>query len=298
MLRIKHKKISVQFITLAVLCLCYGLMIYLSLAPAYAAALPPQPSYYVVDAYQTPGAVYKIVNRTPRPFFRRRLGSISSIALWRGQLYFCSANDKRIYQKRTGQQQERVVFEHRTYIRDVAVDPSGYLYFSEASGAKGDGRIYKLSPRVNELEDDGHFSIATDSQSRPVQVQVRLSTVDKFWAGDFTFDEQGNNAQGNNAQGNLYLSSGNHIPAFIYRVKIEKGSQYGSPRKIYKDSRGAIKGIAIDPNDPDFIYYADWKQTIYKLNIRNSRRIRAFSGSIARSRNQHLSDIAFNIRRP
>lgn len=286
MLRIKSKNISMQFVTLVVLCMCSGLVMSLWLTSTHAAQPPPQP-YYAVDAYQTPGVVYKIENRRPGVFFRRRLGSISSIALWGERLYFCSANDKRIFQKRTGQQQERVVFEHRTYIRDVAVDPNGNLYFSEASGAKGDGRIYKLNPRVHELQDDRRFSIATDSQSGPVQ--VRLSTVDRFWEGGFTFD----------AQYNLYLSSGNHIPAFIYRVPRNPNGVYGSPeRRIYKDSRGAIKGIAIDPNDPDFIYYADWKQTIYKLNIINSRRSRAFSGSIARSRNQHLSDIAFDIRRP
>lgn len=290
MLRIKSINISMRFITLAVLCLCYGLMMYLSLSPAYAVP-PSQQPYYVVDAYQTPGVVYKIENRRPGVFFRRRLGSISSIALWRGQLYFCSANDKRIYQKRTGQQQERVVFEHRTYIRDLAVDPNGNLYFSEASGAKGNGRIYKLSPRVNELRPDRRFSISSDSRMNPVQ--VRLSTVDGFWAGDFTFD----------AQSNLYLSSGNRTPASIYRVLRVTEGRYGSPeRRIYRDSRGAIKGIAM-PNiqsntRQDFIYYADWKQTIYKLNIRNSRRIRAFSGSIARSRNPHLSDIAFDIISP
>lgn len=291
MLRIKHKNISMQFVTLVVLCMCFGLVMSLWLTSTHAAQ-PPQQPYYVVDTYQTPGTVYRIVNRKPGVFFRRRLGSISSIAIWGDKgdkLFFCSANDRRIYQ-RIGQR-EKVVFEHRTYIRDVAVDPNGNLYFSEASGAKSDGRIYKLSPPVNELEDDGRFSIATDSQSSPVQ--VRLSTVDGFWAGDFTFD----------AESNLYLSSGNRTPASIYRVLRVTEGQYGSPeRRIYRDSRGAIKGIAM-PNihsktRQDFIYYADWKQTIYKLNIRNSRRIRAFSGSIARSRNQHLSDIAFDIKSP
>jgi len=289
MLRIKHKNISMQFVTLVVLCMCFGLVMSLLLTSTHAAQ-PPQQPYYVVDAYQTPGVVFRIVNREPDDFFRRRSGNISSIALCNGQLYFCSANDRRIYQ-RIGER-ERVVFEYTTYIRDVAFDPNGNLYFSEASGAKSDGRIYKLSPRVNELPTDGRFSIATESQSGPVQ--VRLSTVDGFWAGDFTFD----------AQSNLYLSSGNRTPASIYRVLRVTEGQYGSPeRRIYRDSRGAIKGIAIepntaDPNNPIFIYYADWRQTIYKLNIRNSRRIRAFSGSIARSRNQHLSDIAFDIINP
>jgi hypothetical protein len=240
-----------------------------------------------VDADQTPGIVYRIVNRKPGIFFKRRSGTISSIALWRGQLYFCPANDKRIYVKKPNEP-ERIVFMHNTYVRDVAIDPSGSLYFTEANGAKGDGRIYKLTPPVDKLGSKG-FS----RQSRQPFYTVQLRTVDGFWAGDCAFD----------SRGNLYFSSGNRTPASIYRVLRVREGQYGSPeRRIYRDSRGAIKGIAM-PNihsktRQDFIYYADWKQTIYKLNIRNSRRSREFSGSIARSRNPHLSDIAFDIISP
>lgn len=295
MLRIKSKKISMQFIALVVLCLFAGLTISLWLNPTHAqpqrqsAPAPSQPPYYAVDSFQKPGVVYRIVSGKPSIFFRRRSGSISSIALWEGQLYFCSANDRRIYQ-RMGQR-ERVVFEHRTYIRDVAVDPSGNLYFSEASGAKSDGRIYKLSPGVNEPRPKG-FSPRT-------LYTVELKTVDKFWAGDFTFD----------AQGKLYLSSGNHIPASIYRVPRNPNGVYGRPQSVYQDSRGAIKGIAIepnviDPNNPDFICYADWGRSIFRLRIDNLRRSVAFSGSfsvsgkVVKSRNQHLSDIAFDIESP
>lgn len=292
MLRINSINISMRFITLAVLCLLYCLMMFLCLPPAFAqmqrqTAYAEEPPYYVVDAYQTPGIVYRIVNRKPGVFFKRRSGSISSIVLWRGQLYFCSANDRRIYQ--IIERQERVVFEHSTYIRDVAVDPNGNLYFSEASGAKSDGRIYKLSPRVDELGREGRFFISSDSQSSPVH--VRLSTVDGFWAGDFTFD----------AESNLYLSSGSHIPAFIYRVPRNPNGVYGRPQKVYRDNRGAIKGIAmgpsIRPNMPqDFIYYADWSRVVYRLNIRNLGRRVAFSWNVAKSRRQHLSDIAFDTR--
>ena len=285
MLRIKSEKISVQFITLAVLCLCYGLMIYLSLPPAYAALSPqpPQPPYYIVDADQTPCIVYRIVNRKPSIFFKRRSGTISSIAFWRGQLYFCPANDKRIYVKKPNEP-ERIVFIHNTYVRDVAIDPSGSLYFTEANGAKSDGRIYKLTPPVDKLGSKG-FS----RQSRQPFYTVQLKTVDGFWAGDFTFD----------AQRNLYLSSGNRTPASIYRVLRVREGQYGSPeRRIYKDSRGSIKGIAIDPRNSNFIYYANWGRTIYRLNIDNSRRSVAFSGNVAKSRNPHLSDVALDIRSP
>jgi len=278
MRRTKHTNIPTQFITLITLCLCYALTMYLSLAPAYAVPPPPQP-YYIVDAYQTPGTVYKIQNRTPGIFFKRRSGNISSIAVYTEQLFFCSANDNRIYAKKI-KGPERVVFEHNTYIRDVAVDPNGNLHFSEASGAGDNGRICKLSPRIGDLESGDHFSISPERA-----VSVYLRTVDRFWAGDFTFD----------ARGDLYLSSGNRSPAFIYRVPKEEGGQYGPPRKLYKDAKGAIKGIAIDPSNSDFIYYADWNQTIHKLNLRYLGRSREFSRNIAESGNPHLSDIAFDI---
>jgi len=203
MLRIKHKNISMQFVTLAVLCMCFGLVISLLLTSTHAAQ-PPQQPYYVVDAYQTPGVVFRIVDREPGDSFRRRSGNISSIAFCNGELYFCSANDRRIYQ--IIEERERVVFEHKTYIRDIAVDPSGNFYFSAASGAGSDGAIYELRPRANELGSAQRFSI---SRRRPIQVY--LKTVDGFWAGDFTFD----------AQGNLYLSTGNRTPAFIYKVPKE-----------------------------------------------------------------------------
>lgn len=286
MLRTKYKNISIQFVTLVVLCMCFGLVMSLWLTSTHAAQ-PPQHPYYIVDADQTPGIVYRTVNRKSSIFFKRRSGTISSIALWGGRLYFCSANDRKIYQRM--EQRERVVFEHTSYVRDVAVDQNGNLYFSEASGAGGDGRIYKLSPGVNEPRPKG-FS------PRPLYT-VELKTVDKFWEGDFTFD----------AESNLYLSSGNHIPAFIYRVPRNPNGVYGRPQSVYKDSRGAIKGIAIepnviDPNNPDFICYADWGRSIFRLNIRNLRRSVAFSGSfsvseqVAKSRSQHLSDVAFDIR--
>lgn len=299
MLRTKYKNISVIFTSLGVLCLWLCLILSLRLAPTHAqpqrmsASSRRQPPYYVVNADQTPGLVYRIVNGKPSIFFRRRSGSISSIALWGGRLYFCSANDRRIYQRM--EQRERVVFEHTSNVRDVAVDPNGNLYFSVTSGSGGDGRIFKLRPRVDQLRPEQPFSISSTSQMRPIL--VRLSTVDGFWEGDFTFD----------AQSNLYLSSGNRIPASIYKIQEQEDGRYGFQMK-YRNNRGAIKGIAIepkrDPNNPDFIYYADWGRSIFRLRIDNSRRSVVFSGSVsvsgkvAKSRSQHLSDVAFDIGSP
>jgi hypothetical protein len=279
MLRIKFKNVSTQLIMFVNLCLLSGLMMYLSLPFTYGAELRMQP-YYVVDEYHTPGEIYRIVNRKPSVFFRRKSGSISSIALCDRQLFFCSTKDNRIYQKMG--REERVVFEHNMFIRDIAFDPNGNLYFSEAKDANGDGVIYKLSPRVNKLGPQGSFLLSREE--RPIWIY--LKTVDGFWAGDFTFDEQGN----------LYLSSGYRAPAFIYRLGKKKGNKYGPPRQIYKDSESAIKGIVMEPTNTDFAYYVDWRQTIHKVNLRYLKHSVEYSENIAGSRNPHLSDIAFDIR--
>ena len=278
MLRMKRKNISMQLIIFVVLCVCCCLVTPIWLTSTRAAQ-PPQQPYYVVDAYQTPGVVYKIVNRKPRVFFRRRSGTITSIALCRGQLYFCSVNDKRIYQS-IGKG-ERVVFDHTTYVRDIAVDSYGNLYFSEASSSRGNGKIYKLTPRTDKLGPKDRFNLL--EKEKPISVY--LKNVDGFWAGDFTFD----------ARDNLYLSTGDRTPSFIYKVPKE-GGRYCSPKSVYKETKGAIKGIAMEPINPNLAYYADWGHAIYKLDVRNLRRSVEFSGNIAKSKNPHLSDIAFDVR--
>jgi len=286
MLRIKHKSFSMQFSMLLILCFCCGLTMSHWLMVASAAERREQ-SYYIVDAYQTPGVVYRIVNRKPNVLFERRSGNITSIAIYKNQLFFCSVNDRRIYQ--SFEKGERVVFEYKTYIRDIAVDSNGNLYFSDASGSKDDGKIHRLSPPIDELDPKGRFSIPEKEEP----INVSLKSVDGFWAGDFTFD----------SQGNLYLSTGNRTPAFIYRVQREKDGTYGPPKNIYRDSRSAIKGIALEPNtrepnNPIFIYYADWEQCIQMLNIRDLGRNIAFSFSKEKSQrdNRHLSDVAFDVR--
>lgn len=273
--KIKHKHLSIQLIAMSVLSLFGGLTMRLWL-PAAHAAQPPQQPYYVVDSYQTQGVVYRIVNRKPSVFFERKSGTINSIALCNGQLYFCSTDDKKIFQ-RTGQE-ERIIFEHNTYNRDIAIDSKGNLYFSEASGGEKDGRIYQLRPAVS-----GPTPKSFSSQSF---YPVALKNVDDFWAGNFIFD----------ARDNLYLSTGNHTPALIYRIPRDKEGRYGSPQNVYKDTQGAIKGIAVEPTNPNLIYYANWGRIIYRLDIRNMRRNVEFSGNVAGSRNPHLSDVAFDIK--
>ncbi|MHC4205547.1 MAG: hypothetical protein ACYSTT_12915 [Planctomycetota bacterium] len=297
MLRMKNSNIFVVFTSLSVLYLWFCLMAFLWFVPTYAQPMKMTASpirqlpFYVVDAEEIPGTVYRIQNEKPNVFFRRPSGSISSISIWGGQLFFCSGKDGKIYQ-RMGQR-ERVVFEHRGYIRDIAVDPNGNLNFSEANCDKGDGRVFQLIPPIDELGPEQKFSIS--KKEKPIN--IALKTVDGFWDGSFTFDPQNN----------LYLSTGDHIPACIYKADKLRESQYNAPEKIYRNTRGVIKGIAIepnvkDPNNPDYIFYADWGRSIFRMKIDNLKRSVAFSGRFSfskkevKSNGQHLSDVAFDIK--
>ena len=266
--RIKYKNIFMQFIARVPLLLWYGLIMFVWGSPTYAQIEP----CYVVDAFERPGVIYQIENRRQNIRFERDSGSIYSVAVWRGRLYFSSANERRIYDKNG--QRENVIHEHRTYIRDIAFDREGNLYFSEASGARSNGVIYKLERQEPEGFSDSALGVYT----------VELRDVDRFWAGYFTLDENGN----------LYLSSGNRIPASIYKIPIGTNGAYGSPQRIYTDIQAPIAGIAMEPNNPESIYYADWRQTIYELSLLYLARRVAFSASTG---TQHLSDIAFDMGR-
>ena len=98
MLRIRNKSIPMLLITVVVLCIFCGLGMSHWLTSTHAAQ-PPQQPYYVVDAFETPAAVYRITNREPNILFKRDSGTIVSFALCNGRFYFCPINDKRIFQR-------------------------------------------------------------------------------------------------------------------------------------------------------------------------------------------------------
>jgi len=199
---------------------------------------------YYADARESPGSVYyaELGGAGGMPHYTRRSGNIYSFAFHPGvpeKLYFVNANENRIYLTAltgTGYSAEQTVYTHSTYVRDIAfaLDDAGdlHLYFSEATGAGANGMIYRL-------EGDG--------TATPFY-EVRLSDVGGSWAGDFAFD----------TEGNLYLSSGNRIPASIYRVR----SGSGAVETVYTDNAEPIKGLIVQDGQ---IYYANWRKTIYLL---------------------------------
>jgi hypothetical protein len=189
------------------------------------------PRYYLADGGNPVGRIYDVRNGQLTPVYQRGSGRIYSVGVDpRGILYFSDHNDNHIY--RLDQGREIRVFTHSTYIRDIAFDPQGRLFFSEATAAGGDGMIYQLQG------------------GRPEPYfRVRLSEVDGFWAGNFAFDPDGT----------LWLSSGNRVPASLYKVVD------GRLRRMLT-SGGSISGIAF--TEQGDLLYADWRQRVQRVELR------------------------------
>ncbi len=241
------------------------------------AAQPSPWQIYFADAKMIPGSIYRYAySTTPSGpisslaiIYTRPGGQLYSFAFHPAveKLYYVSANETKIYlaaRRPTDGQWlgEEVVYTHNTYVRDLAfflgppLHPEGVLrlYFSEACGACGNGRIYRI-------EGDGSITLF---------YEVRLADVDGSWAGDFAFGPDGT----------LYLSSGNRVPASIYRVSR------GGVERLFTDTTAPIKGFALASLTE--LYYADWQDKIYHLDLATGRRTQVFSSS----RPGWLSDVA------
>ncbi len=188
---------------------------------------------YFADADESNGSIYKVENSTESAFYTRTSGNLYSFAFSSDNiLYYVNANAYKIY-KLAGST-ETVFYTHTTYVKDVAFDGSGNLYFSQATGAGGDGYIYKLTNGVPSL-----------------YYTVKLSYV-STWAGNFAFDK-------NNV---LYLSTGNSSGSKIYRV------EYGIPKAVFSipSSECCIKGINFDSQGN--LFYASWSGgNIYQVDL-------------------------------
>lgn len=192
--------------------------------------VPKGGTVYFADGGEPVGTIWKLQGGTVSAVYRRPSNRIYSVAISRnGIIYFCNANENKVYQLQ--EEHERVVYTHNTYVRRLAFDHNGDLYFSEATGGVGDGKIYRHK----------------GSAAVPV-FSVRLSTVDGYWAGDFAFD----------SQGALWLSSGNRRPANLYKVTN------GEPSRVFTSS-DSIAGIAFAADGS--LIYTDSGHSIYRLTL-------------------------------
>ncbi len=163
-----------------------GLFLFL-IAPA--AAEPPIKLLYT-DWTVIPGRVFYLGASSENTLVQAAGGRLYNVAVGPdGVTYVTDSNTNDLLRWIGGEL--TVVYQHTTYLRDIAFDPQGRMYFSEATGASADGRIYRL-------EDGGPSLFFT----------VSLASVGGFWAGHFSFAPDGT----------LYLSTGNRRGAHIYQV--------------------------------------------------------------------------------
>lgn len=208
--------------------------------------------FYIADARESPGTVYSVLDGREHIFHRRGAGNVYSVAFTQdGTLHFVNGNDTKIFQ--VVGSRERVIHTHHTYVRDIAFDGNDTLYFSEATGAGSDGRIYWIQR--------GNPSLFAE---------IPLDEVGGFWAGDFAFD----------INNNLYISTGNRIPASIYRRN--RGWE-----EIHTEERESIKGFAFLACD--LLVFSNWRSRCYFLDTASGTKSLAYE-SPSRT---WLSDVAF-----
>lgn len=178
------------------------------------------------------------------------------------KLYYVNANEEKIFRTRwlgDHWSEEEIVYEHTTYVRDIAFGPEPgagtpsptpriTLFFSEAFGAGG-GKIFYFSGNT----------------------PILYYQVTVYWAGDFAFDEEGN----------LYISSGNIVPAVIYKVVN------GVLHPIYQHSE-PVMGFVVRGGK---IYFANWGGAIYVLNLATGDVQKIFESAAFTSK--WLSDVGF-----
>jgi hypothetical protein len=176
--------------------LCCTLMI--AIFSTTAAQILPGYEIYVTDAKLAKGQISELIMWPPsqpapfpKPDYTSQAGGIGSLAIGPdGWVYYADENQFDIF--RTNGSATNLVFRHTTYIRDLAFNSRGKLFFSEASGAGRDGIIYQF-----------------DAEKRQATVfrQIPLSELDGSWSGNFAFDPSDN----------LFASSGNRQSSSIYQ---------------------------------------------------------------------------------
>lgn len=212
------------------------------------------PELYLVDREEDPGIIFMIDEGRMRPVYFRSRGQVDAIGICEtGPAYFVAPNQNDIYF--TDGLTETLVYSHHNYVRNVCFHPdsSDYLYFSESWGAGRDGQIFRLNLRLEAVEEF---------------CTVPISEVG-FWAGDFAFDPDGN----------LYISSGNRIPASIYRY------DHGRFTQRYTTDE-PIMGFGF--MDRHTLYYANHRNLIYRLTDFADRVIEFEAREDAR-----LTDVAY-----
>ncbi len=143
------------------------------------------------------------------------------------------------------------------YFRDLEVrdiDGSGNhrLYVSNACGTCDTKRIYYIN-----ADGTGDKTLYYDLSSAPIGVASCGGHLTPYWAGNFNFDNDNN----------LYISSGNHVPAAIFRVSGASLDEItGVPEQIFEHTRSGIMDFVFE-NDNVFYFHGIRNPWIARGNL-------------------------------
>ena len=125
-------------------------------------------------------------------------------------------------------------------VRDVGGGGGHRLYVSNACASCETKRIYYIDPDGSNTK-----TLYYDLSTAPIGVASCEGHLSSFWAGNFSFDDANN----------LYISSGNHVPAAVFRIS-EAGLETvtGIPEQIFENTRSGIMDFVFE-NDNVFYFH-------------------------------------------
>ena len=192
------------------------------------------PELYLADRRERPGIIFMLVEGRLNPVYFRDWEQLDGIGIFEtGPAYFVAPDQNDIYS--TDGRTESPVYRHFTYVYNIAFHPGSryFLYFSAAPyGLESEGQIFRLN--LERLEDPPELFCT-----------VPIDEVE-FWGGDFSFDPAGN----------LYISSGNRVPASIYRYHLGHFVEQYTARE-------PIMGFSF--MDMDTLYYVNGGNLLCRL---------------------------------
>ncbi len=137
-------------------------------------------------------------------------------------------------------------------VRDVDGSGNHRLYVSNACGACDTKRIYYIN-----ADGTGGKTLYYDLASAPIGVASCEGRLSSHWSGDFSFDDDNN----------LYISSGNHVPAAIFRVSgAGLSAVTGVPEQVFESSRSSIMDFVFE-NENVFYFHGPLATWIAQGNL-------------------------------
>jgi hypothetical protein len=155
---------------------------------------------------------------------------------------------------------ESKFFTHNTLVRDLVLDDSDNVYFSEATEGLGDGKIYRVQLAKGDTAATAELVCAI-----PLR-HMGIRNAGGSWAGNFAF---GRTANGGLDTDTLYLSSGNQVPAAIFRM-TRKDGEWGKPQQVFEAER-EIKGLVF--TEPGVAFFVSDNQVFRLTDLKKAEAV-------------------------